>query len=74
MGFALHRWARGSLSASLKNKRHQIKGVNKFLGGATLKTAMPDNATCALGFPRYVKSFRITRPSVAWNGLVHGEP
>ena len=46
-----------ALESLLGLARGTVHSVVVFVGGATLKTAMPDNVTCALGFPQYVKSF-----------------
>ena len=47
-----------ALESLLGLSRGTVHSVVVFAGGATIKTAMPDNVTYALGFPRYVKSFR----------------
>ena len=47
-----------ALESLLGLSRGTVHSVVVFAGGATFKTAMPDNVTYALGFPRYVKSFR----------------
>ena len=46
-----------ALESLLGLARGRVHSVVVFAGGATLKTAMPENVTYALGFPRYVKSF-----------------
>ena len=47
-----------ALESLLGLSRGMVHSMVVFAGGATLKTAMPDNVTYVLGFPRYVKSFR----------------
>ena len=47
-----------ALESLLGLSRGTVHSVVVFAGGATLKTKLPENVTYALGFPRYVKSFR----------------
>ena len=47
-----------ALESLLSLARGTMHSVVVFAGGATLKTKLPENVTYALGFPRYVKSFR----------------
>ncbi len=47
-----------ALESLLGLSRDTVHSVVVFAGDATFKTAMPQNVTYILGFPRHVKSFR----------------